>query len=157
MSSLLTVLNSPDDGSGGYGSTYIRQAIPSLCKYVSYTFSFDAQLEGYSGYTNKGCRIEINLNGTPLYNAPNYQSFPYGYQRLSYSFQYGGCPPYGEFSDKANTIVEVSRRAGFGKWESREWDRLQARGPSVHNQATNMMLAYFPFFPQFLKPPHSSK
>ncbi|CAO1603369.1 hypothetical protein XANCAGTX0491_006957 [Xanthoria calcicola] len=94
---LLTVLNSPVDGSGGYGSTYIRQPIPDLCKYVYYTFSFDAKTEVYSGYSQRGCTLEINLNGRQLvYIAPGGSEYlPYEYQRRSYTFQYGGCAPYG--------------------------------------------------------------
>ncbi|KAI4092209.1 MAG: hypothetical protein LQ339_007975 [Xanthoria mediterranea] len=97
----------PVDGSGGYGSTYIRQPIPDLCKYVYYTFSFDAKTEVYSGYSQRGCTLEINLNGRQLvYIAPGGSEYlPYEYQRRSYTFQYGGCAPYGvSCSPQALTI-----------------------------------------------------
>lgn len=116
VSSLLSVLNSPVESSGGYGSTYIRQAIPDLCKYAFYTFSFDAKTEVYSGYSNKGCRLEINLNGTPLYTAPDYQTLPFEYQRRSYSFQYGGCAPYGVICSPQALTIRFTCQAPRGSF-----------------------------------------
>ncbi|KAL8909963.1 MAG: hypothetical protein Q9171_004729 [Xanthocarpia ochracea] len=83
----LKVQNPP---SGGYGSTYITQPIPSLCKYVYYTLSFDAQTEVYGGQPGLECALEISLNGghVILYNGPSGEILPFGYQRRSYTFVY---------------------------------------------------------------------
>ncbi|KAL8836473.1 MAG: hypothetical protein Q9170_002906 [Blastenia crenularia] len=82
----LTVQNGP---SGGYGSTYITQIIPALCKYVYYTLSFDAQTAVYGGQPGLECRLEINLSDEQLvYNGPNGDLLPFDYQRRSYTFPY---------------------------------------------------------------------
>lgn len=88
MSSSLTVKNGP----GFYtGSPYITQVIPALCKYVSYTLSFDSKTvvnDGHAGYEGS---LEIRLVDQELvYNGPNGPILPFEYVRRSYDFTYAG-------------------------------------------------------------------
>ncbi|KAL8778837.1 MAG: hypothetical protein Q9213_007229 [Squamulea squamosa] len=83
------VVNNSRDSTGGYGTTYIRQPIPALCKNVYYTLSFDADTKVYDGHPGKECSLEISLNDQQLvYNGPNGPILPFGYQRRSYTFVY---------------------------------------------------------------------
>ena len=75
--------------SGGY--TYIYQEIPSLCKYVYYTLSFDSKavVIGANPYSYMGATLNISLNGGQqlVGNAPN-DFLPSEYERRSYTFPY---------------------------------------------------------------------
>lgn len=77
-------------GYGGDGSTYITQPIPSLCKYVYYTLSYDATTEVIDGQVGAECSLQISLNGgyELVYNGPYGEILPFGYQRRSYTFVY---------------------------------------------------------------------
>lgn len=75
--------------NGGYGSTFITQEIPSLCKYVYYTLSFDSEAVVIDGYLG-GPSLEISLNGGQrlVYNGPNRDLLPSEYVRRQYTFPY---------------------------------------------------------------------
>ncbi|KAL8941493.1 MAG: hypothetical protein Q9211_001798 [Gyalolechia sp. 1 TL-2023] len=109
----MTIKNSP---TGGYGSTYVTQPIPDLCKYVFYTLSFNAKTEVYEQYTGKVCRLEIGIAGSRLvYNAPGSTEYlPYEYQKRSYTFQYGGCAPYGVRCSPQSLTVRFTCEAPMG-------------------------------------------
>lgn len=81
--------NSP---TGGYGSTYIRQTIPGLCRYVTYTLTYDSQITINGGQPGLECRVEINLNDQQLVyiGPPNGDRPPFSYQTRSYDFTYSG-------------------------------------------------------------------
>ncbi|KAL8749545.1 MAG: hypothetical protein Q9184_006766 [Pyrenodesmia sp. 2 TL-2023] len=82
-------------GYGGDRSTYITQPIPSLCKYVYYTLSYDATTTVIDGQMGAECSLEITLIGgyesyELVYNGPYGEILPFGYQRRSYTFMYSG-------------------------------------------------------------------
>ncbi|KAL9052585.1 MAG: hypothetical protein Q9206_004261, partial [Seirophora lacunosa] len=82
----LTVQNGPIGGAGGYGSTYITQPFPSLCRYVYYTLSFDAQTAVYGGQAGLECKLEISIGDRVIvYNGPGGDLLPFAYQRRSYT------------------------------------------------------------------------
>lgn len=85
-SSSLTVQNGPIGGAGGYGSTYITQPFPSLCRYVYYTLSFDAQTAVYGGQAGLECKLEISIGDRVIvYNGPGGDLLPFAYQRRTYT------------------------------------------------------------------------
>ena len=87
-----------DNGPRGeYGSTFIKQEIPCLCRYGQYTLSFDAQTAVVGSEPGSECRLQINLSQRQevlVYNGPDGPILPFEPERRSYAFTYRSdtCP-----------------------------------------------------------------